>query len=421
MSENAKQVSKQPVDENKLRSEIMDRIRLGKSYEEIAKELGISVEDVIRYRQKRQEGEGVSREVEIPEISVDQVSILKEILGKVKAKSLTDAAKEAVIAIAETKGGMDPTELYNLLTSYGVNDKTAKAIMGMYYAKLYRAQIESQRISPTITPPFTSPPPTSTTPYYPWPPHPMYPTYQYPLTYPWTWPRSYPQTAMPVTPPRRYKIVVEGQEIETDERGYLAWLRYKQEQERLKREEKEWELKMKKLEKELEDSRKPEEKIPIPIDKDKTIEVPASLAPLYMSVFKGEDKETKREIERLREELHKKELEMVKKDLEELKRRPGLEQQLAYVERIARMLGYRQGARSTIDLLESGIDKLHQTAQSLINRLLGPGGEFKPEVTRTPVERKEKAEEVMRRLEKSEEILEAEDELIRAAAKIKPK
>jgi len=69
----------------------------------------------------------------------------------------------------------------------------------------------------------------------------------YVCPYPYS-PQPYPQPPMPGTPtpppkpPKQYKIVVEGQEIETDEAGYRAWLQYKKEMEAEKRRAKKDEL-----------------------------------------------------------------------------------------------------------------------------------------------------------------------------------
>jgi hypothetical protein len=85
------------------------------------------------------------------------------------------------------------------------------------------------------------------------------------------------------------------------------------------------------------------------------------------------------------------------------------------------MLGFQKGGRTTADLLDSLAERLDQRAAQLLNKIPAPSGEWKPVVTRTPEERVKKAEEIKQKLERSEEILQAEDELIKAAAKIKPR
>lgn len=257
-------------------------------------------------------------------------------------------------------------------------------------------------------------------------PYPTYPSY--PFYPPSTYVQPYPHFAYQPKPPKTYKIVVEGQEIETDESGYMAWQRYLKEKEEHELRKKQYELEMKKLEAEIkkiaeETGRREEPKIPVKIG-DREVEVPASLAPLYL---RG-DSETARKVEELskkleeeREARHKAELEMVQRDLEELKKRPGFFEELRSFQEIAPMLGFQKGGRTTADLLDSLAERLDQRAAQLLNKIPAPGGEWKPEIKRTPEERAQKAEEIKRRLERSEEILQAEDELIKAAAKVKPR
>jgi len=252
-----------------------------------------------------------------------------------------------------------------------------------------------------------------------------YPTPTYPMSYPFyppsTYAQPYPHFAYQPKPQKTYKIVVEGQEIETDESGLMAWQRFLREKEEDKRKAQEHELTMKKLEAEIkkiaeETEKKSEPTVPVKVG-DKEVQVPAYLAPLYL---KGDD-ESKKEIEKLREELHRKEVEALQRDLEELKKRPGFFEELRSFQEIAPMLGFQKGGRTTADLLDSLAERLDQRAAQLLNKIPAPGGEWKPAVTRTPEERARKAEEIKQKLERSEEILQAEDELIKAAAKVKPR
>lgn len=256
--------------------------------------------------------------------------------------------------------------------------------------------------------------------YYPSTAYPFYPSAAYAPQYP-------PFTYQP-KPPKTYKIVVEGQEIETDESGFMAWQRFLREKEEDKRKAQEHELTMKKLEAEIkkiteEAGREKEPTVPVKIG-DKEFQVPASLAPFYL---KGSDETSKkidelsRKLEEEREARHKAELEMVQRDLEELKKRPGFFEELRSFQEIAPMLGFQKGGRTTADLLDSLAERLDQRAAQLLNKIPAPGGEWKPAVTRTPEERARKAEEIKQKLERSEEILQAEDELIKAAAKVKPR
>lgn len=207
----------------------------------------------------------------------------------------------------------------------------------------------------------------------------------------------------PPRPMRTYKIVVDGQEIETDEAGYMAWQRFLREREEHERRRQEHELAMKKLEieikKALEEGNrgKKDEELSKKID------------------------ELSKKLEEEREKRHQAELELLRREVDELKKRPGLLEELAIYEEIARRLGFQRGGRSVIDLLDSFVERLDQRAAQLLSRIPSPGGEWKPEVRRTPEERARKAEEVIAKLEKTEEVLKAEEKLIRAASKVKPR
>ena len=274
----------------------------------------------------------------------------------------------------------------------------------------------------TTTAPYYYPTPT----YYSYPP-----AYQYPPTqgYP-PYPAQYPQ--YPPKPRKTYKIVYEGQEIETDEEGFLAWQRFLREREEDKRRAEEHELAMKKLEAEIkkiaEETSKKEPTVPVKIG-DVEYQVPVSLAPIYLALRNNESPKKAEELSKKVEELskkleeekearHKTEVEMIKKELEELKRRPSFFEELQAYQRIAQTLGYHKSGKTTADLLDSLVERLDQRAQQLLEKIPSPGGEWKPEVVRTPEERAKKAGEIMKKLEKSEEVLQAEDELIKAAAKV---
>jgi hypothetical protein len=259
-------------------------------------------------------------------------------------------------------------------------------------------------------------------PQYIWPPMPQqHPPYynplpyaatQYPAYYPYMQPPVY-STPMPAynypymqpRPHKTYKIVVDGVEIETDEAGLLAWKRY--EAERRKHE-----IEMEKLKMEIEKSRKvEEEKVPIKIG-DKEVLVPVSLAPLYVMLDRD------REIARIERDYNEKLIKKLEEDLRELKSRPGLLEQLQYIEAVAQRMGMMKSGRTTIDVLEGMGERLERIAQSLLQKIPS-AGEWKPEVTRTPEERARKAEEIEKAIEKTEEVLRAEEDLIRAAARIR--
>jgi hypothetical protein len=252
-----------------------------------------------------------------------------------------------------------------------------------------------------------------------------YPPY-YTAPYPYHQP-PYQYSYQPPKPPKTYKIVVEGQEIETDEAGFMAWQRYKREMEEYELRKKQYELEMKKLEEEIkkiaEERGTKETLVPVKIG-DKEYQVPASLAPLYL---RGSDEASKKieelskKLEEEREARHKAEIEVIKKELEEIKKSPSFLEQLKAYQMVAETLGYHKTGKTTADLIDSLSERVDKTAQLLIQRITLPHGEWKPEVVRTPEERVKKAEEIKQKLAKSEEILKAEEELIRAAAKVKPR
>jgi hypothetical protein len=239
-------------------------------------------------------------------------------------------------------------------------------------------------------------------------------------------PPTHPQY-QPPKPTKTYKVVVEGQEIETDEAGFMAWQRYKKEMEEYELKKKQYELEMKKLEEEIrktvEERGAKETLVPVKIG-EKEYQIPASLAPLYL---KGGDETSKkidelsRKLEEEREARHKAELETLKRDLEEMRKRPGFFEELKAFQEIAPMLGFQKGGRTTADLIDALAERFDQRAQQLLAKIPAPGSEWRPEVKRTPEERVQKAEEIKQKLAKSEEILQAEDELIRSAAKVRPR
>ncbi|MEM1750724.1 MAG: C2H2-type zinc finger protein [Desulfurococcaceae archaeon] len=239
----------------------------------------------------------------------------------------------------------------------------------LYYPPYHQV---SQYLYPHFTPPYTYPAPLSP-PYYP-----------------------------PPMPRRTYKVVVDGQEVETDESGYMAWQRFLREREESERRRQEHEMMMKKLEIEIkkaleEGGGRREDEL------NKRIE------------------EISRKLDEERERRHQAELELLKREIDELKKRPSLLEELSIYEHIAERLGFKKGGRTTIDLLESFVERLDQRAAQILSKVPAPGSEWRPEIKRTPEERARKAEEIMKRLEKSEEVLKLEEELIKAAAKIKPR
>lgn len=220
-------------------------------------------------------------------------------------------------------------------------------------------------------------------------------------------------------PPKTYKVVYDGQEIITDAEGYRAWQKYindeaAQEEDREHRKEKH-ELEMVELKKKIENSGKEEDKVPVEIN-GQTINVPASLAPLYMN--KGESQEVKELREKLEKEKEQRHTSEMNRLEEKINNQPSFLDQLTYYNSVAPQLGFHTGAKSTLDLIDSAREDLHTVAQSVINKMPGAAQEFKPNVDRTPDERKQAARKILDNLEKSEDLLQAEDEFLSAASKI---
>ena len=216
--------------------------------------------------------------------------------------------------------------------------------------------------------------------------------------------------------------MVDGQEIETDESGFRAWRVYLDERERARRKaeqrEEEHELMKRKLEEEIKEvaGSKAEDRVSVKVG-DETLEVPASIAPLYLKGENEEVRNLRKQLEDEREGRHRVEMQRLE---EKIDNRPTLNDQIDYVRSMAPYFGFNQGGRTTLDVVDSLRGDLQSTAQALLNKLPAPGGEgFQPEVRRTPQERSDMAGRIKLGLEKTEEIMEAENELIRATSKVR--
>jgi len=224
---------------------------------------------------------------------------------------------------------------------------------------------------------------------------------------------SYSPNSTPIYQPRVNPQTQQLQQAET--------------QERIQQSKEEHDMRMKKLEQEIKETAKGEEKEKVPVEYgDTTIQVPADLAPLYMMMQQqgsGESERTQELREKLEEERRKREEERVKRleeRIEEAEDQPSLEEQLRSVEALSKRMGMSRTGMSTIDLLNQGIGRLDQRAKQLLQRMPPSGGEeFQPEIERTPEERRRKAREIEGRMEKSEELIESENELIEAASKVR--
>jgi len=201
-------------------------------------------------------------------------------------------------------------------------------------------------------------------------------------------------------------------------------------QERIQQSKEEHDLRMKKLEQEIKETSKGGKKEKVPVEfGDTTIQVPADLAPLYLMQQQesGESEriqELRKEIEEERSRREEAERGALRKDIEhlreEVEEQPSLAEQIESVEALSKRMGYSRTGMSTIDLLNEATSKIDRRAKQILQRVPPGGGEeFQPEIERTPEERRRKAKEIEGRMEKSEDIIEAENELIEAASKVR--
>lgn len=371
----------------------------GKEFESWNALMGHMRVHIERKKEPEKKEEPEKKKIEIPEPPSDQVSIMEDVLNRFSGRNL-EVAREPVIELARLKGGMDPMELYSYLVQFGVTDKTARAVATAYLASLQRIQLQQQQqmfmpgLAPLVSAPFI-PFWSAGTGSQPWTQPAQVPWVQGYGGQPWQPPAQVP----PPKPQRTYKVVVEGQEIETDEEGYRAWLKYKEERERAERERKEWELRMKKLESELSGSGKGE----------------------------GDDRLAKLEekLEREREERHNLRVKQLEERIQQLQNRPTLQQEVQYAVNLLQAMGLK------ISRGEEGVSKEAPT-HSLVREVVkdvkgeltglrsdlkevimqGGGGPFTPKVSRTPEERRREAEELLGKANRVERILDLENQIL---------
>lgn len=261
----------------------------------------------------------------------------------------------------------------------------------------------------------------------------QYPQFGAPQYGPYQWQGWPQQPTAPTKLPKTFKIVVDGQEIETDEKGFLAWKQYLDD--RSERELRRDEVK------------RPEEKvkIPNPSKPDELIEVPVSQAALYVSL-----QHARAESERLQSEIARPEptvkIPVGEKEVTEVP-----QSQAPYFMQTQWAQSERERIRHEAERTQAAYDKLKEEitpeaiakkaeamgfartgspAFSLIstakedfetksNRLFGLLERQAPAMARGPIygpsEREKKAEEVGKKIEGAERLLGSEEELIRAA------
>ena len=377
----------------------------------------------------------------LPPIEVEMTERVKELLTehlpRVYGIPKADASKR-ITAILDTLSPVvatDPWNLHNHIKNFAPNadDRHLESVITKIFAQL---EAEGYRPGESRYQPRYAP---RRRPGY----QPRYTEdiYRRPPPYWHGYGQGYGEEYYPPPPPgagrgEPMKVVIDGQEIITDFQGYMAWQKYaadkkkdKAEEEtrknKEKRDEEEHDMKMQKFQEEIkklagEGGGKPETMVDVKIG-DQTVKVPASVAHLYLRGDSAEVKELRATVKDLTKTIEDKEKEETKKVLDDLSKKmdgmPGTVERT--VERMAEHRGWGKPTvgRTTIDLLADLGGKADARAQQLINRMPG-GPEFKPEVKRTPEERRAKAAEIGKRLEKTKEILKSEDELIKAAAKM---
>ena len=233
---------------------------------------------------------------------------------------------------------------------------------------------------------------------------------------------SYMQTQqMPIQPPRQeLGITIDGQEIRTDEKGYLAWKRWQVEERKAKLEEREWELKMEKFKQDMVEKRGEEKEIEWITSDGKKIKIKESALPyLIMSERNAEDPELKRELGELKakfDDEREKRHELEIKRIEERIVSPvdALRSSKAFLEEMGIRVGGSESAKDSYALVDKGIDAVRgeiSGARSDFKEVMSQRG-FEPEFKRTAEQRAEKAEEILQKTETAERIRQLEDSIL---------
>lgn len=286
---------------------------------------------------------------------------------------------------------VSPADIQNILITFGVKQPKLSYVIQKYVQRVQAILNElSYRYghppptfpSPSLqlqTPSYTSFPAIQFTPSLPNYPAVVPPSLHSPP------PLYYPPPSPPRERERRVKYELDDGTIisaTVDEIRLFESLRTQREELQMRREE--HDMKMKKLEAEikqmLEDRKESE---------------------------KGEDERLKKledEMQKMREELHRKDLEIMQKDFErklDQLRRPSFFEELAMFQSVAEHLGYKKGGITGTDILyefvRSGgekVDQLLDIARARLPREIRRRGE---------AERRKLAEEIEKRIEKTEE------------------
>lgn len=173
---------------------------------------------------KVKEAEGGPTPEAIYRGELDATAMLTNILET--HPDVSEAVKNEVLSWAQYQPLNPQTVAWLLSQLKGISNQTANVVSQKYALALQKAQIEAR---PGIQPPIA----------------PLLQPQQAPFQFPFTgyppqqqFPQQVlgqPQAPPPVSPPyqphqprpeRSYKLVVDGQEIETDEKGFMAWKTY---------------------------------------------------------------------------------------------------------------------------------------------------------------------------------------------------
>jgi len=227
-----------------------------------------------------------------------------------------------------------------------------------------------------------------------------------------------------------YKIAIDGQVIETDDpKEYLALKEWVEEQKRREeereREKREHELRMKKLEEEIKkiarmDETEEKKKVPPSSHENeliKTLNSRLSTLERELSNLRKEKEELQRQLD---EERRKHEVEKIRALEEELKTLRSMYSDpfkiVEMYEEKLRRLGYAKSGKSLLDILDHGVRDIGDTVKQLINRLpRAPQGQ---PVKYTEDERINKIRQIKEGIKESEELVQAEEDLIKAAEKL---
>jgi len=390
-------------------------------------------------------------EIKIAPLEIEMTTRVKELLKIHLPKVYGIPAKAAsarIQAIIDTLSppiATNPFNLHNHIKRYAAtaDDKHLETIINTVFAQLeiegYKPGLQQARFVPNYGSGFQ---PRTGLPYYQSPGG--YPSYQP------TYPTAYPQNTPPgQKPPQQVKVIVDGQEISTDLQGSMAWKKYMAE-EKLARAEEEERAEQKRQRQETHDLEKQKFQAEIKAiaegksgsqNNDALVEVmvgeqklsvPASIAPFYLMNQRKEDPQvtelktslnrTNEEIKALRDEANKKQIDNLQGSIntlaQKLDKQPTFQEQLTAFDELARARGLSPAGKTTLDVLSEIGKNVDGRAEQMLKRMPSTDEIFKPDVRRTTEERAKKAEELSNRLEKKEDVLSAEDALIKSASQM---